>query len=183
MTDPVISQFTIFIYTILTGVLAGFLFDVYGGIAQVWRFRKAGIFWGDILYWIILTVLTYALLIDYNQGEVRFYVLLGLVTGVLIYFQLSRYRVRVGVVKLINLLIRFFQLIGWSIAWLFMIVLFPLRLAFIVLTFPFRLVSLVLSEVGNITINLMKSLLPASAKSFRMTSWWKSIVNILKLKK
>jgi len=158
LAEPVTSQFMVFFYTILTGVLAGFLYDVYAGIGYVIRLKKIGTLLGDIIYWVCLTILVYALLLNYNQGEVRFFVLLGLGTGALVYFRLSRRWMRKLVIKTIELLIR---LVNWLVAILF----FPIRMLMIILTFSFKLLSLVLSKFGHMAIKILKRLVPAPIKS------------------
>ncbi|TYO96957.1 spore cortex biosynthesis protein YabQ [Desulfallas thermosapovorans] len=157
MAEPVTSQFMVFLCTVLTGALAGFLYDVYAGTGQVLGLKKTGTFFGDVIYWLCATVVVYALLLQYNQGEVRFYVLLGLGMGAVFYYRLSRRRMRRLVIKTIQLLI-------WLVKWIIVILLFPLRIIYIILTYPFKITGLVLGKAGGMAGKMLKRLVPAPVK-------------------
>ncbi len=176
MTEPVTSQFMVFLYTILTGVLAGFLYDVYAGLGNVLRLKKIGTSLGDILYWVCSTVMVYALLLYYNQGEVRFFVLLGLGAGALFYFRLSRRRMRYLVIKTVELLMRL-------VNWLVIILLFPIRLLYLISTYPFKIVGLVFRKIGQIFMQIFKRL-PAPLKLLfhRCQKWLSSALSKIKRK-
>ncbi|AGK99764.1 spore cortex biosynthesis protein YabQ [Desulfoscipio gibsoniae] len=175
MAEPVTSQFMVFLYTILTGALAGFLYDVYAGIGHVIRLNKLGTLLGDFLYWFGATILVYALLLRYNQGEVRLFVLMGLGIGAVFYFRLSRHRMRKLVIKTIEWLIKL-------INWLVIILLFPIRILYIILTFPFKVFSLAFGKIRCIAINILKRLVPAPIKSLyhRWGKWYSRVINKLK---
>ncbi len=177
MAEPVTSQFMVFLYTILTGALAGFLYDVYAGIGQFFKFKKMGTLLGDVIYWVCATMLVYALLLSYNQGEVRFFVLLGLGIGALSYFRLSRRRMRNLVIKTVELLI-------WLINRLVIILFFPIRMLHIILTWPFKMVGMVFGKMGHLATHIVKSLVPAPIKLLyrRCKEWCARIVNKIKRK-
>lgn len=167
----------VFLYTILTGMLAGFLYDVYAGLGHVFRLKKIGTWLGDILYWICSTIIVYFLLLYYNQGEVRFFVLLGLGAGALCYFRLSRRRMRYLIIKTVELLI-------WLVNWLKIILLFPIRLLYLILTFPFKIVGLAFCKLSNIFMWIIKRLLPAPIKQLfrRCQKWLSGAFNKIKRK-
>ncbi|MBF7082696.1 spore cortex biosynthesis protein YabQ [Desulfallas sp. Bu1-1] len=181
MTDPVTSQFMVFLYTILTGALAGLVYDIYAGFGYVFRLRKAGILVGDLIFWLVMTPLVYALLLHYNQGEVRFFVLLGLGGGAALYFYLFRDRVRVLVIRIIQLVIRFLRFIARVIIWLAAAVVFPFRLVYTIVSFPFRLTGQVLGKTGPWLAALIKRLVPAPVKRFyrRLVDRWIKIISKL----
>jgi len=178
LTEPVTSQFMVFMYTILTGALAGFLFDIYAGMGQVWRLGKTGVFFGDMVYWLVLTALVYGLILHYNQGEVRFFVLLGLGMGAALYFKLSRRRVRKVVIKTIEMTTFLLKWLGKSMVWLVGVLLLPFRLVYLVVTYPFRLLGLVLGRTGRAVTKLIKRLVPMPVKSFyhRLANRWKRVL-------
>lgn len=178
MAEPVTSQFMVFLCTILTGALAGFLYDVYAGAGQVLGLKKTGTFLGDVIYWLCATVVVYTLLLQYNQGEVRFYVLLGLGMGAVFYYRLSQRRMRRLVIKTVQLLI-------WLVKWVIAILLFLLRTIYIILTYPFKITGLVLGKAGGVAGNLLKRLVPAPVKLLyrRWKKWWSSVTGKLKRKK
>ncbi|WP_423828276.1 spore cortex biosynthesis protein YabQ [Sporotomaculum syntrophicum] len=167
----------VFLYTILTGMLAGFLYDVYAGLGSILRLKKIGTLLGDILYWVCSSVMVYALLLFYNQGEVRFFVLLGLGAGALCYFRLSRRRMRYLVIKTIELII-------WLVNWLINILLYPIRLLYLIATFPFKIVGLFTCKICHIFIQIFKRLLPASTKLLfcRCQEWLSRALSRIKRK-
>ncbi|WP_449241041.1 spore cortex biosynthesis protein YabQ [Desulfoscipio gibsoniae] len=178
MAEPVTSQFMVFLYTLLTGAMAGFLYDVYAGIGHVFKIKKMGTLLGDVLYWLCATILVYVLLLRYNQGEVRFFVLLGLCMGAVFYFRLSRRRMRKLVVNTVEFLI-------WLIKWLITILFFPVRILCIILIFPFKILKLVLGKTGRLAVIILKRLMPAPVKSLcrRWRKWYAGVIGKLKRKK
>lgn len=76
-----------FLMTILAGGIAGFLFDLYRVARSMMRPRQVATAMTDLLYWIVVTPIVFAMLLAGNWGELRFYVLIGLGVGLLLYFQ------------------------------------------------------------------------------------------------
>ncbi|CAG7656353.1 spore cortex biosynthesis protein YabQ [Paenibacillus allorhizosphaerae] len=78
------------------GLALGGLFDVYrvlSGQLRVPLWLKAVL---DLLYWFVGTIIVFKLLYESNWGEVRFYIFVGLIAGILFYFWLfSRPVIRV----------------------------------------------------------------------------------------
>ncbi|MCD5407474.1 MAG: hypothetical protein LRZ99_07275 [Desulfotomaculum sp.] len=72
------EQIYIFIITIVSGLLAGLLFDLYRMLAVTLKLKKRGIMLGDILFWLILTLAALGFLLLKNQGDLRIYIFLGL---------------------------------------------------------------------------------------------------------
>ena len=79
--DTLAGQVYGFTATIAAGLSLGLLFDLY----RLWRRatspKKAVTALSDILFWVIATPLTYIYLLMGNWGELRFYVVLGLLLG------------------------------------------------------------------------------------------------------
>lgn len=70
------------------GLLAGVFYDFYRACGRVLYIKRRAVFIGDLLFWLLFTAAALMLLLLANQGEVRFYVILGLVLGVLFYSKL-----------------------------------------------------------------------------------------------
>ncbi|MBE0465985.1 MAG: spore cortex biosynthesis protein YabQ [Candidatus Desulforudis sp.] len=79
------AQFLAFLISIGIGIGAGFLFDSYRTIRITLRFGRVGTSIGDLMAWIVLTFIVFFLLLLVNWGEVRWYILLGLGLGALVY--------------------------------------------------------------------------------------------------
>jgi spore cortex biosynthesis protein YabQ len=80
-----------FVVLCLGGLLVGFLFDLYTAFRTVFRLQR-GLLTniGDLVYWLIVTVVVYVLLFITNGGEVRLYMFVGVVLGIWIYEKLLR---------------------------------------------------------------------------------------------
>lgn len=76
-----------FLMTILAGAVVGLLFDVYRVFRSAFRPRNFATALTDLLFWIVVTPLVFALLLAANWGELRAYVLIGLGAGLLLYYQ------------------------------------------------------------------------------------------------
>ena len=84
--DTLAGQVYGFAATIAAGLSLGLLFDLY----RLWRRatgpKKTVTVLSDILFWVIATPLTYVYLLMGNWGELRFYVFVGLLLGLFLYF-------------------------------------------------------------------------------------------------
>lgn len=185
MAEPITEQFMLFFYTILTGVLAGFIYDLYVGIGYVLRFRKISVHVGDILFWLVLTVVVYALLWHYNQGEVRFFVLLGLGAGAVIYHWLCRPVSRKVIIFCLVQVVRVLCWIGRLMKLLLTAFVFPFRMLFRGLIFPFGLFGRGLRKVGGMSTAAVKRITPVPVKAFYrlQAARWREIKAILKRKR
>lgn len=70
-----------FLWAIVIGAAAAFLYDLYTAVGSALRFPRWGMGVGDILFWAVLTVFVFALLVLGNAGDVRWYILLGMGLG------------------------------------------------------------------------------------------------------
>lgn len=149
VTEPVVNQLIIFLYTILTGALVVFMYDFYAGCGHVLRLRKTGLALGDLIYWLVVLALVYSLLLRFNQGEVRFHVLLELGLGAGLYFLLFRHRVRYMITRLLELIVRIISWVLWFLARIVALVLLPVRILIQGLCYPFCLLGLLLGKAGS----------------------------------
>lgn len=76
-----------FLITILAGAVTGLLFDLYRVLRSAFHPRQVLTAVTDLVYWIVVTPIIFAMLLAANWGELRFYVLIGLGVGLLLYFQ------------------------------------------------------------------------------------------------
>lgn len=132
------SQVISFVITIATGIVLGILFDCYRVLRGTFRPRCLTTCLTDLLYWLVATVVVFLALVISNWGELRFYVFLGILSGVGLYYRLlSVYAIRLfaGAIRLIK---RIVVVIGKIIfGFLIRPVLFCMR----ILTWPFQTVG------------------------------------------
>jgi len=127
----VADQFFALTLSILAGLLAGFCYDYYHIVRNVLKLKKTGLAAGDLVFWLILTAFVFALLLWGNEGEVRFYIFLGMGMGFLVYSRIFS----AGTTRLIRLKFHLLDKLRRLLLRL-------CRVLWVVLSFPFRLVYL-----------------------------------------
>ena len=71
---------------IFSGIMMGILYDSYQVLFHKFPFARWKLHGLDLLYWVICMLFVFRVLYSSNYGNVRFYVLLGLCVGALIYY-------------------------------------------------------------------------------------------------
>ncbi|UHA75319.1 spore cortex biosynthesis protein YabQ [Paenibacillus sp. 481] len=94
------TQWMTVLLMIVSGLTLGMVFDGYRVVAGQFKFPRWTIPLLDILYWLGATLFVFEMLIKGNQGELRFYVFVGLVMGAWLYVILFS-RLTVGIVTLL----------------------------------------------------------------------------------
>lgn len=83
--------FSFFIYVIV-GILLGFIFDIFRALRKSIKNSTVATNIEDILFVIISFIIIAMVVQIVNKGELRFYILLGIILGILIYFlSVSKY--------------------------------------------------------------------------------------------
>lgn len=78
-------QVIAFAVTIALGIFIGLACDVLRLIRGTFRPSRRVLFFYDLFFWIVITVITFIVLLSSNWGEVRVYVFIGLGFGAVIY--------------------------------------------------------------------------------------------------
>lgn len=107
--------------TIVIGMLMGILFDLYRAFRRVTKPKKFLSFIEDLLFWVIIISIFFALLVTTTDGIPRGFVYLGCLTGLGFYmFLLSK--------LLLPFFVFIFKLIIKSINEIIRIIIYPIRL-------------------------------------------------------
>lgn len=80
-------QIVLFFVFFVLGIFCALVFDTFR-VSE--RFKKSNIFLSavkDILFWLIITVMMFAICLRFNNGEIRFFMFAGIILGALIYFK------------------------------------------------------------------------------------------------
>lgn len=98
MNALLLSQFnTVFIF-FLTGICIGLLFDFFRIQRKVLRTCDFITYIQDILFWIVSGLIIIFVIMKYTNGEIRIYMILGIILGILIYFIIiSKYIMKIFV--------------------------------------------------------------------------------------
>jgi len=105
--ESLLEQFFDLLFAAVIGATVGFIYDLYCLVRNKYRLKGLVSGFGDIVFWIILTVMVFSLLLIGNKGEVRFYILFGIVLGSFLYIRfLSSITVAVtlkisGIIKIV----------------------------------------------------------------------------------
>ncbi|PKM81423.1 MAG: spore cortex biosynthesis protein YabQ [Firmicutes bacterium HGW-Firmicutes-14] len=137
------SQVFAFIVTVMMGITVGVLFDSYNVTKGFVCPRKVVAYVSDLLFWVITTVVVFFMLLVGNWGELRFYVLLGVIVGIILYIKLLS---RIVVWGLTGLIIFIKKLVKYFLK--------TARFAWFVITYPFilagNIVVIPIGYIGNI---------------------------------
>ncbi|WP_151737911.1 spore cortex biosynthesis protein YabQ [Paenibacillus tengchongensis] len=144
--NPSVQWMTL-LYMMLAGTAMGFTYDSYRVLSLRLHFPRwlSGAL--DFLYWVWAALLTFRMLYAGNQGQLRFYVFVGLFLGVWFYFLLFSVTVRRFVVMLIQSVQYMLRLlwkvtgvlIGMPLLWLWRLLGGVLRLLWRILLFVLKL--------------------------------------------
>lgn len=92
------NQAYLFMMFVINGILIGFLFDVFRILRKSFKTKDIITYIEDISFWILAGVLTLYFIFYYNNGEIRFYIFLGIILGILIYIlTISKYIIKFSV--------------------------------------------------------------------------------------
>ena len=131
------------------GFLLGAFYDVFRVIRLMMRSSAKVIFFQDLLFFALSSVITFLFALAVTGGELRFYLFLGLVTGFsAYYFTVGRAVVRCakGVISAILWL--------WNALW--KALLFPFRLLWKVLKRPFAALGRLIRKWGHPLAGFLK---------------------------
>jgi spore cortex biosynthesis protein YabQ len=114
MVIPLSLQAKFVIYSILAGVLTGFLFDFYRVFRGFESIPKIFIIIEDLLFWILVSIIVFIFLLYTNQALISGYIYVFIAVGILFYirfiskyFVYIQYRLIIATTKLIRILINF----------------------------------------------------------------------------
>lgn len=81
-----VLQVKIFVIACLFGAVLGIIYNILGVFRAIFKYKSQFIFLQDIFYLIFTGIATFLFILYVNYGEIRFYILLGEITGGLIYY-------------------------------------------------------------------------------------------------
>ncbi len=128
-----------FFATVAIGMVVGFTYDYYRVTRSVLRLKRAGVFVGDIIFWLIATGVVFLMLLWGNWGEMRFYVLFGLGLGALLYFHFISKSARKLVSLKFHIIHKAWVIFGKAVQLIWKIITFPFRLCVLIVFYPFNL--------------------------------------------
>ncbi len=80
------NQVYLFFVTILIGFIIGLIYDFFRILRKVFTHSNTLVYFEDILFWLFSTFIAFFILLHKNNLEFRFYLLIGIVLGLIFYF-------------------------------------------------------------------------------------------------
>jgi len=115
------GQIINFLVTVALGLVMGSIFDFYYVLRYLFRPRKIFVHISDLFIWLFMIALVFVTLLYINWGEMRFYVFLGLILGMLIYYFLFSVYMKIIYERMIKIALKILCMIKT-------IVMFPFKL-------------------------------------------------------
>ena len=81
------GQVITFVMTMVIGMLLGVVFDCYRVLRRTFNPQTLMTWFTDLLYWLIVTAIVFFSLVLSNWGELRFYVFIGILGGLGLYYK------------------------------------------------------------------------------------------------
>lgn len=85
MENSLVLELHIFLTSIYGGIIGGLVYDIYRSIRYNYKLSKFITYIQDFLFWIAMTYIFCSILIRINWGEIRGYIILGFIIGIIIY--------------------------------------------------------------------------------------------------
>ncbi|ABO48669.1 hypothetical protein Dred_0119 [Desulforamulus reducens MI-1] len=174
---PLQDQFYYFILTILIGMVAGFCYDLYKVTRGTLRLRKIGTALGDIFFWLILTGVVFILLLLGNWGEVRLYVLLGLLLGAVLYLNVFSHLTTTMIHKIFKTLRQIWIGILKTLSFLWKMICLPFKGLYLLVALPLGFIVHLMGKTVTVSKRIMAKLFGGPMKKLK-GGFWKRLVSI-----
>ena len=125
----IVEQVYIFLYAILAGATAAFLYDILRIKRRAIKTSVILVNLEDILFWLAAAVLLFLTVYKSNSGQMRGFIFIGNVIGVMLYESLLSNIIIKSSIMIINIIKRILKFI-WKV------ISYPFKLAFKIISIP-----------------------------------------------
>jgi len=80
------DQARFFLWTMILGAVSGVIFDIFRIVRRIIKHPDFLTQAEDLLYWLVISVLIFYFILHHNSGEVRIYAIIGVFSGMSLYF-------------------------------------------------------------------------------------------------
>lgn len=123
MSNLISNQLYVFLIYCFCGVIIGIFFDIFRILRKSFRTPDFVTYIEDIIFWILTGLFLVYIIFEFNNGEIRSYIFIGLGIGVLLYLLiLSKFFIKINV-TIIKYLKSFFKIVIQIITYPFKIIL------------------------------------------------------------
>lgn len=104
MENTIAMQVYSLVIFVICGIAIGIFFDIFRILRKSFKTSDIVTYIEDIIFWIFSGLFFLFVLFKFNNGEIRSYVVIGLLIGILLYIlTISKYFIKINV-KIINLI-------------------------------------------------------------------------------
>ncbi len=94
----VLNQAYLFLIFIINGFIIGLIFDIFRILRKSFKTSDFLTYIEDILFWIITGIIVLYSIFIFNNGEIRFFMFIGILLGAILYLLLiSKYVIKISV--------------------------------------------------------------------------------------
>ncbi|HHW31414.1 MAG TPA: spore cortex biosynthesis protein YabQ [Clostridiaceae bacterium] len=131
MPIPVSIQALIFLYSVAGGIAIAFVYDIFRIKRKTVKTSNFITYVEDIIYWLIVALIMFVVLYYGNEGEIRGYIFIGAIIGVILYaLLLSRI--------IMKILLTTIKILGIIIRETWRVISYPFKIIFRILRIPAR---------------------------------------------
>lgn len=168
MTVTVGSQAYIFFCSIIGGIAIALIYDIFRILRKAVKTGNLITYLEDILFWVIVAIVMFATVYYSNEGEIRSYIFLGALLGIVFYAMLLSKAVMnssLFIIKVLSIIIK--------TIWL--VLSFPFKMIF-------KLLSIPLKAAGRLTGKSIRSIKRAGRNKFSKTAIWRKVFRNIRKK-
>lgn len=110
-----LSQIQSFLLTTILGVVAGMVFQFYQLLVRQARLGRYSLYLVDFILWLLMILVIFLAMLMINQGEMRIYVLVALLTGIIIYYHYLGARLEAPISRIARFTISAFSFLGGGV--------------------------------------------------------------------
>lgn len=152
------NQAYIFLIFIVNGITIGLLFDFFRILRKTFKTKDYITYIEDFLFWILTGFTILYTTFNFNDGEIRLFMIFGIIIGTIIYMVfLSSYviKINVTIINFIkNILSKIFNILSFPFVFIFSILKKVFAKPILFFTINIRKISTKISK--NISINFKK---------------------------
>lgn len=119
----VLNQANLFLIFVINGTIIGLVFDIFRILRKSFKTSDIITTIEDILFWIITGIIVLYSIFVFNNGEIRFFMFIGIFLGVMLYMVLlSNYIIKISVKTI--------TIIKIILAFIFKIIIYPFQVIY-----------------------------------------------------
>jgi spore cortex biosynthesis protein YabQ len=128
----VVNQVYTFLYSVVGGAVIAFIYDIFRIKRKAVKTKSLIIQLEDLLFWVIVSIVMLAVIYFSNEGEIRGFIFIGTVLGVILYVVLLSNIVMKVSLFILKIIFRILRAV-----WL--VISFPFKIIIKILLIPFKL--------------------------------------------